>query len=104
MPVYTAVAPLIYSGGNPIHPPEPNPDMVLLIREARVDPDWEFSGRVEAPNFASSMQHALGIAPGGSPSQTPAANQAPAKQKKSGGFWSGFKRLFGGGGPNPSGG
>jgi hypothetical protein len=102
MPVYTAVAPLIYSGGNPIHPPEPNPDMVLLIREARVDPDWEFSGRVEAPNFTSSMQHALGIA--ASASQGVAANQTPGKQKKSSGFWSGFKRLFGGGGPNPSGG
>ncbi len=104
VPVYTAVAPLIYSGGNPIHPPEPNPDMVLLIREARVDPDWEFSGRVEAPNFAVSMQHALGIAPGASQPQGSAANQTPAKQKKRGGFWSGFKRLFGGGGPNPSGG
>jgi hypothetical protein len=104
VPVYTAVAPLTYSGGDPIHPPDPNPDMVLLIREARVDPDWEFSGRVEAPNFAASMQHALGIAPGASQPQTPGANQTPAKQKKSGGFWAGFKRLFGGGGPNPSGG
>lgn len=104
VPVYTAVAPLMYSRGNPLRPPDPNPDMVLLIREARVDPDWEFSGRVEAPNFASSMQHALGIAPGASQSQTPAANQTPGKQKKRRGFWSGFKRLFGGGGPNPSGG
>jgi hypothetical protein len=104
VPVYTAVAPLVYSGGNPLRPPDPNPDMVLLIREARVHPDWEFSGRVEVPNFAASMQHALGIAPGASQPQTPSGNQAPAKQKKSGGFWSGFKRLFGGGGPNSSGG
>lgn len=96
VPVYTAVAPLMYSAGDP-RPPDPNPDMVLLIREARVDPDWEFSGRVEAPGFAAAMQHALGVTSAASPSLAAAASQPPAKEKKKGGFWSRFKKIFGGG-------
>ena len=32
----------------------------MLIREARVAPEWEFSGHVEAPEFAKAMQNALG--------------------------------------------
>ena len=52
-------------------PPDPSPDLVLLIRTARVDPDWEFNGRVEAPAFAKSMEKALGVTPAAQPSQTP---------------------------------
>jgi hypothetical protein len=99
VPIYTAVAPLTYSAGDPIPPPDPDPDMVLLIREARVDPDWEFSGHVDAPGFAEAMQSALGESPAPVQSQAPAINQLPGKQKKGGGFWSGLKRLFGRSGP-----
>jgi len=64
--------------------------MFLLIREARVLPDWEFTGRVEVPGFAEAVQRALG--------EKPAANEpARAPKKKKGGFWAALKRVFGGG-------
>ncbi len=62
-PVYTMVAPLVFSASAPVPPDDPTPDMVLLIREARVTPEWEFSGRVEAPELAREVQRALGEAP-----------------------------------------
>jgi len=101
VPEYTAVSPLTYYAADP-SPPETSPDLVLLIRTARVDPDWEFTGRVEPPEFAKSMGKALGV--GGTPqSPTPAKSQAPAKQKKQGGFWHGLKSLFGGNQPTREG-
>ena len=103
VPEYTAVSPLAYSAADP-SPPDPSPDLVLLIRTARVDPDWEFNGRVEPPAFAKSMEKALGVSGGAQPqSQTPAKSHAPAKQKKQGGFWQGLKGLFGGSQPNREG-
>jgi hypothetical protein len=66
--------------------------MVMLIREARVSPEWEFSGRVETtPEFAKAMQHALGEKP--SAPQPEAAKPA----KKKGGFWASLRRAFVGG-------
>ncbi len=103
VPEYTAVSPLAYSAADP-SPPDPSPDLVLLIRTARVDPDWEFNGRVEPPAFAKSMEKALGVSGGAqTQSQTPAKNQIPAKQKKQGGFWQGLKGLFGGNKPQREG-
>ena len=101
VPEYTAVSPLTYSAANPT-PPDPSPDLVLLIRTARVDPDWEFNGRVEPPEFAKSLNQALGVS--GAPQSTTAAKgPAPAKQKKQGGFWHGLKSLFGGNKPTREG-
>src|SRR6202050_1063884 len=72
IPAFTAVLPaLTYNAGGPAPPPASSSDMVLLVREARVSPDWEFSGHVEPPEFAKAMQHALGE--GG-----PAAKRSPA--------------------------
>ena len=102
VPEYTAVSPLTYSAADP-SPPDPSPDLVLLIRTARVDPDWEFSGRVEPPEFAKSMGNALGVSGGARPSQSPTKSAAPAKEKKQGGFWQGLRRLFGGGQPKREG-
>jgi hypothetical protein len=102
VPEYTAVSPLSYSAADP-SPPDPSPDLVLLMRTARVDPDWEFSGRVETPEFAKSMEKALGVSTAAPPPQTPSKNQAPAKQKKQGGFWHGLKGLFGGSQPTREG-
>jgi hypothetical protein len=91
VPVYTVVLPpLTFSASSPAPPPDPTPDMFLLIREARVLPDWEFSGRVEVPGFIGAMQHALGEKPA-------ATTPEPAPKKKQGGFWASLKRLFGGG-------
>jgi hypothetical protein len=115
--IYTAVLPpLTYTAGGPAPPPTSSADMVLLVREARVSPDWEFSGRVEPPEFAKAMQKALGE---GNPAakKTPAAAAAtdnqnrtagataadnetasveePAPKKRHGGFWASLKRVFG---------
>ncbi len=102
-PVYTAVLPaLTFMAGSPAAPPEPAADIVMLVREARVSPDWEFTGHVEPPEFAQAMQHALGettgtgaAGPGAATNDPnpPAAQPAP---KKKGGFWASLKRVFGG--------
>jgi len=95
-PVYTMVAPLVFSASAPVPPDDPTPDMIFLIREARVTPEWEFSGRVEAPELARAVQHALGEA-----APAPAATQGNAAargDKKKGGFWAALKRVFSGSG------
>ncbi len=98
-PEYTAVLPpLTFMAGTPLPPPGPSADVVLLIREARVSPEWEFSGRVETPEFAKAMQNALGE--GGaaqSNASASSANPLPPKSKKKGGFWAALRRAFGGG-------
>jgi hypothetical protein len=95
--VYTAVLPpLTFMAGSPIRPPDPTPDMVLLIREAKVSPEWEFTGHVAEPEFAQAMQHALGEKAATAQAQPPAENQPAAKPaKKRGGFWASLKRVFG---------
>jgi hypothetical protein len=97
-PVYTAVLPpLSFIAGSPTRPPDPAEDIVLLIRQAQVSPEWEFSGHVNAPEFAEAMQHALGEA--GSPSQTQPSSDNPRaskSEKKKGGFWASLKKAFGG--------
>jgi hypothetical protein len=115
VPVYTAVLPpLTYNAGGPAPPPASSEDMVLLVREARASRDWEFSGHVEAPEFAKAMQHALGEgntsakkAPATAADAKPgagtaaddnltASNEEPAPKKRHGGFWASLKRVFGG--------
>jgi hypothetical protein len=119
IPAYTTVLPaLTYNAGGPAPPPTSSSDMVLLVREARVAPDWEFSGHVEPPEFAKAMQHALGEG-GPAAKKSPAAGRAmtenqnpsagvsaaegetasldePAPKKRHGGFWASLKRVFGG--------
>jgi len=98
VPVYTAVLPVLsFMAGSPTRPPEPAEDMVLLIREARVSPEWEFSGQVVAPEFAQAMQHALGEKPAAAQAQ-PQSDDPPATTpaKKKGGFWASLKKVFGG--------
>jgi hypothetical protein len=87
-PVYTVVAPpLAFTAGSPMPPPEPPVDTILLVREAQVEPAWEFKGHVDAPNFATALQHALG--------ETSASSQPVAEpQKKHRGFWATLRRLF----------
>ena len=90
-PVYTIVAPpLTFSASSPQPPPEPPIDTFLLVREARVEPEWEFRGHVDPPNFAEAMQRALGEGEATSlPSLEP--------QKRHGGFWRSLRRFFIGG-------
>jgi hypothetical protein len=93
MPIYTVVLPpLVFSASEPAPPPDPGPPMALLVREAQVSPDWEFSGHVAAPNFATDLQHALGVNSQVS-AKTPRAKPAGGKH----GFWGALRRFFGGG-------
>jgi hypothetical protein len=88
----TVVPMLAFSASAPEPLGDPTPDMALLIRTARVEPEWGFTGTVAAPEFVAAMQQSLGVQPGKEPS---GADAAP--QRKKGGFWAGLKRLFGGG-------
>ncbi len=80
---------LVFSASSPA-PPDMGPDVVLLARRARVEPEWDFDGHVAVPELAAAVQQALGE--GGA-----SAPQSHVQQKKKGGFWSGFKRIFSGG-------
>jgi hypothetical protein len=84
MPIYKIVMPpLGFSATSPAAPDDPSLDAVLLVRTVHVEPEYEFTGHVEAPAVGSA---------------TPSVKSAGAsKEKKSGGFWSGLKRIFGGG-------
>ena len=48
---------------SPLRPAEPAADTALLVRVARVEPEWEFTGHVAAPEFAADMRRALGQTP-----------------------------------------
>jgi len=93
-----ALPALTFMAGSPARPTERRSEILLLVREARIAPEWEFSGHVAAPNFAQAMQHAIGENVAAPNAQTAAADQAAAKApKKKGGFWASLKRAFGGG-------
>jgi hypothetical protein len=91
-PTYMAALPaLTFSASSPEPPGDLTPDMTLLIRIARVEPEWAFTGTVAAPEFVSAMRHSLGVDAG---KQPPAPD--PTEPRKKGGFWAALKRLFGG--------
>jgi hypothetical protein len=90
MPEYKIVMPpLTFSASSPNPPPDPTPDMVLLIRTVHVEPQWEFSGHVDAPATEDSKRHAASAS-----NSQPQAAPAPAQKKQ--GFWAKVKRIFGG--------
>jgi hypothetical protein len=89
---YATVLPtLMFSASSPEPPGDLTPDMTLLIRIARVEPEWAFTGTVAAPEFVSAMRQSLGVEAG---KQPPVADATVPRKK--GGFWAAFKRLFGG--------
>ena len=90
----TVAAPLTFIASAPRPPLDPAPDVILLIRQAQVEPEWEFSGHVAAPEFALALQGALGQG-GAQPSPPKEPKSAKPAQNK-GGFWSAFKKVFGG--------
>jgi hypothetical protein len=86
-PVYKVVMPpLTFSADAPTPPSGPSTDMILLVRVAHVEPDWTFTGHVEAPRVEKINQ----------PSPAPHAQTQPPQTpgKKGGGFWSKLKRIF----------
>lgn len=91
MPIYKIVMPpLGFSATSPSPPEDPSLDAVLLVRTVHIEPEYEFTGHVEVPVVGSLA---------GSAGSTPASQEKKKdhKEQKSSGFWSGLKRLFGGG-------
>ena len=89
IPIYKVVMPpLTFSADAPAPPGEPSTDMILLVRIAHVEPEWQFKGHVEAPQLEQVSAR--------EPSRSPSAPHS--SQKKKGGFWAALKRAFGGGG------
>jgi len=92
-----AMPALEFMAGTPLPRPGPPEELLVLVREARVSPEWEFSGRVEPPEFAAAMQQALGEKPMAPKPEVREPTQPPVQgQKKKGGFWAALKRAFGG--------
>jgi hypothetical protein len=86
-PVYKVVMPpLTFSADTPSPPSGPSTDMILLVRVAHVEPDWTFTGRVEAPLVENASQP--------SPKSHAQPQQPRQTPGKSGGFWSKLKRFF----------
>jgi hypothetical protein len=59
------------------------------VRTVHVEPEYEFTGHVDAPS--------VGSAAGASSSRVPPGKSKDHREQKNGGFWAGLKRLFGGG-------
>ena len=90
MPIYKIVMPpLGFSATSPSAPEDPPLDAVLLVRTVHVEPEYEFAGHVDAPAVSSA-------ATTGSTQPSP-GKPKDHKEQKSGGFWAGLKRFFGGG-------
>jgi hypothetical protein len=89
----TIASPLVFMASAPGAPAAPSPDLILLIREAKVSPDWEFNGHVDSQSFAVAVHNALGE--GGASSHPPAAGSAAERPR---GFWATLKRIFVGNG------
>lgn len=105
--VQTAVVPTLsfMASAMPPPPPGPSPETLLLVREARVSPDWEFSGNVDVPPFVRAMHHALDDQPASVAASAAAkeprlgrraGSSARKRKKKRHGFWAALVRFFAG--------
>lgn len=91
LPEYKIIMPpLGFSGSSPTPPQDPPMDAVLLVRTVHVEPEYEFTGHVEAPPMASLDRDNAAAA-----TRESAKNAKSAGNKKEG-FWARFKRAFGG--------
>jgi hypothetical protein len=88
MPQYKIIMPpLGFSAASPTPPADPPMDAVLLVRTVHVEPEYEFTGHVEAPRMESLDQ--------GNAERQSAKNSNSSGSKKEG-FWARLKRAFGG--------
>jgi hypothetical protein len=88
MPQYKIIMPpLGFSASSPTPPADPPMDAVLLVRTVHVEPEYEFTGHVEAPRMESLDQ--------GNAERQSAKNSNSSGSKKEG-FWARLKRVFGG--------
>jgi hypothetical protein len=97
-PARETVTPLLeFNASEPQPPDEAAPELMLLVKEARVSPGWEFDGHVNAPEFAEAMQRALGEeSPAKGAEERSSAGQPGVQPDQKRGFWAALKRLFGG--------
>jgi len=119
MPEYKIIMPpLTFAAGSnsgPAAPPDSSPELILLVRTARVQPEFEFTGHVEAPparvEKASLHTPSQPLPPSkpakqksppksasAQPPQQPQSQSAAKQEKKKSGFWSSLKKIFGGNG------
>ncbi len=92
-PVRVVMPPLSFSASAPAPPVDANPQLVTLIRDARITRDWVFTGHVvdtKAPSVAATNATAAA-----SPKATAAA------RRKHRGILTMFKRFFGTSAPPP---
>jgi len=83
--------PLVYSASSSPAPPEdPAIEAVLLVRTVHVEPDYQFTGHVEAPHLETVAQK-RSSSPG-----KQGASDANSSGGKREGFWARLKRAFGG--------
>jgi hypothetical protein len=91
MPQYKIIMPpLGFSVSSPTPPADPPMDAVLLVRTVHVEPEYEFTGHVEAPHVESLDQG------NASSSASQSAKNSGSTGNKKEGFWARLKRAFGG--------
>lgn len=93
-PEYKVVMPpLTFSASSPEPPPAPTADMILLIRTVHVEPDWEFTGHVDAPPMGDKAKQKQVASTPKASSQGDASQATPRKKE---GFWAKVKKIFSG--------
>jgi hypothetical protein len=92
VPEYKIILPpLVYSASSlPAPPEDPSIEAVLLVRTVHVEPDYQFTGHVEAPSMETAAQKSSS-----SPGKQ-GASEANSPGGKKEGFWARLKRAFGG--------
>ncbi len=90
-PVRVVMPPLAFSAANPNPPIDPNPQLVTLIREARVTSDWVFTGHVAETKSPAAASFA----------QSEPTKPTPGTRRKRRGILTMFKRFFGSEPPPP---
>ncbi len=91
MPQYKIIMPpLGFSASSPTPPEDPPMDAVLLVRTVHVEPEYEFTGHVQAPRADSLDQG------NASSAMRQSAKNTNSSGNKKEGFWARLKRAFGG--------
>ncbi len=90
-PVRVVMPPLAFSAANPNPPIDPNPQLVTLIREARVTSDWVFTGHVAETKSPAAASFA----------QSEPTKPTPGTRRHRRGILTMFKRFFGSQPPPP---
>jgi len=90
-PVRVVMPPLAFSAANPNLPIDPNPQLVTLIRDARVTSDWVFTGHVAETKSPAAASFA----------QAESTKPTASTRRHRRGILSMFKRFFGSQPPPP---